>query len=610
MTQSSPKLISPIADRDLLMLGGVCAFGVVMMAVNVELVLAAGIAAALLGGPLQLSPPDGWIASGGRILADAGDPGAELSPPWTALAGHPVVYWAVAAVLLGGSVAAATPVIGLGWRRWGPTPAGHATRREIRRELSLTAARRTAQWTRPGLSAAERDRAPLEEVGAPLHRGPTGAMCSPLTSPTGTFAPTQTGKSRGDLVHKGLGAPGALLCSTTKPDLLEFAALTRTRRRMAGPVLVFDATGTTRWPAQPRWSPISGCDDWRSAYQRAHTMVEAAAVNLTEGNSGNDRVFRERATMVVAAYLLAAALYGRGVGVLVRWSIGKPPSTEPADLLEPRYPQLARNLRAEIGMVAQTSDAVWLSVRRVIEPFLDPHLLELCSPRPGRGFDARAHIAQGGSLFLIAGQHQAAHAVPVLTALAEHWLATAQQMALEYPSRRLDPPATAVLDELCNATPIPQLPDIISDSAGRGVIVHWAAQSAAQLEDTFTPVRARQLLDNTTTMSIWGGLKDARTLEWISTLTGHRERMRWQQFSEGLLQPGRSSLGTETVPTYRPGEVRTLDPGRVLVIHRNLDPILARAVDVSRREDWRQIRRDVDVVRSGYVEVDVEGFAA
>jgi type IV secretory pathway TraG/TraD family ATPase VirD4 len=253
---------------------------------------------------------------------------------------------------------------------------------------------------------------------------------------------------------------------------------------------------------------------------------------------------------------------------------------------------------------------VWLSVRRVIEPFLDPTLRELCSPRPGQGFDARAHIAQGGSLFLIAGQHQAAHAVPVLTALTEHWLTTAQQMGLEYPTRRLDPPATAVLDELCNATPIPQLPDIISDSAGRGVIVHWAAQSAAQLEDTFSPVRARSLLDNTTTMSVWGGLKDARTLEWISTLSGHRERMRWQQFSDGLLQPGRSSLGTETVPTYRAGEIRTIGPGRVLVIHRNLDPILARAIDVSSRPDWRQLRHDVELVRSGYVDVDVNGFPA
>ena len=447
-------------------------------------------------------------------------------------------------------------------------------------------------------------------MAAPLHRGPIGLMCSPLTNPTGTLAPTQTGKSRADLVHKVLAAPGALLCSTTKPDLLEFAALARTRRRHAGPVLVFDATATTSWPAQLRWSPISGCRDLRTAYQRAHTMVEAAAVHLTASNSGNDRVFRERATMVIAAYLLAAELHGRGVGALVRWAIGKPPSTEPADLLEPLYPQLAQNLRAEITMVAQTADAVWLSVRRVIEPLLDPNLADLCSPRPGHGFDAARHITQGGSLFLVAGQHQAAHAVPILTALAEHWLTTAQQMALQYPTRRLDPPATAILDELPNATPIPQLPDVIADSAGRGVLIHWAAQSAAQLEDTFTPPRARQLLDNTTTLSIWGGLKDGQTLDWVSTLAGHRENLRWQHHADGLMLPGRTSLGTETVPTYRAGEVRTLRRGHVLVIHRGLDPILARAIDVSERADWPQLSRDVDRVRAGDIDVDVAGYAA
>ena len=600
--------LSPIADRDLLMMGGLCAFAGALMLVNADLVLAAGVAAALVGGGLQLAPPAGWIATGMQIVADADDPGRGFAPPWTALAGHPIVYWIVAAVILAITVAVATPVVGLSWRRWGPTPAGHATRSQIRGELSLAAARRTAAWTRPSLSESDRKRARLVDVAAPLHRGPTGVMCSPLTSPTGTFAPTQTGKSRRDLVHKAADAPGALLCSTTKPDLLEFAALTRSRRRPPGPVLAFDVTGSTGWPAQVSWSPISGCHNWRTAFRRAHIMVEASAVNLTEGNSGNDRVFRGRATMVVAAYLLAAELHGLGVGAILRWATGKPPSTEPADLLEPQFPEIARNLRAEIGLVAQTSDAVWLSVRRVIEPFLDPTLQDLCSPRPGRGFDARVHIKQGGSLFLIAGEHQAAHAVPVLTALAEYWLTTAQDMALEYPTRRLEPPATAVLDELCNATPIPQLPSVISDSAGRGVVVHWAAQSLAQLEDTFTPVRGRQLLDNTTTMSIWGGLTDERTLQWISTVAGHRERIRWQQHSEGLMSPGRSSLGTETVPTYRPGEIRTLD--RVLVIHRNLEVIAARAVDVSQRSDWAQLRRDVEDVRRGTVAVTSDGYAA
>ena len=292
----------------------------------------------------------------------------------------------------------------------------------------------------------------------------------------------------------------------------------------------------------------------------------------------------------------------------MRWAIGKPPSTEPADLLESRFPELARNLRAEIRMVAETADAVWLAVRRVIEPLLDPALLDLCSPRPGHGFDAATHIRQGGSLFLIAGQHHAAHTVPILTALAEYWLTTAQQLALQYPTRRLDPPASAILDELPNATPIPQLPDIISDSAGRGVLVHWGAQSVAQLESTFNPARSRQLLDNTTTITFWGGLKDPRTLEWISTLSSHRDELRWQQHADGLMSPGRSSVGVDTVPTYRPGEARTIKRGHVLVVHGTLSPILARPVDVSQRVDWDRLRHDVDDIRAGAAAVDPDGY--
>ena len=39
-------------------------------------------------------------------------------------------------------------------------------------------------------------------------------------------------------------------------------------------------------------------------------------------------------------------------------------------------------------------------------------------------------------------------------------------------------------------------------------------------------------------------------------------------------------------------------------------PILARAVDVSKRADWPQLSRDVDQVRAGDVEVDVAGYPA
>ncbi|GAY12547.1 putative traG-family protein [Pseudonocardia sp. N23] len=342
-------------------------------------------------------------------------------------------------------------------------------------------------------------------------------------------------------------------------------------------------------------------------------MVEASAVAVEAGGgggAGNDRVFRERATFVLAAYLLAAALYNRGVESLIRWATTKPADLEPVSMLKRDYPQIAANLASEIGMVARTADAVWMSVRRVIEPFLDPRLRELCSPPPGEGFDARSFIGRQGSVFLIAGEHQAAQATPLLAAFAEHWLTTAQEMALDYPARRLDPPATAVLDELPNATPIPQLPDIVSDSAGRGVVIHWAAQSLAQLEDTFTPPRARQLLDNTTTLSVWGGLKDSHALEWLSTLAGHHEQVRAQHQNEGWWSGGsRTSYGVETVPTLRPGDLRTLQRGQVLVLHRALRPFLARTVDIAQRPDWAQLRGDVETVRSGAMAVDGFGFA-
>jgi hypothetical protein len=131
-------------------------------------------------------------------------------------------------------------------------------------------------WSRPSLSPLERKRAPLAEVAAPLHRSAIGAMCTPLENPTGTLAPTQSGKTRRDLVHKAIDAPGALLSSTTKPDLLEFAALSRTRRFLAGPVLVYDATGTTTSPARLCWSPISGCDRPQVTHQLRHSSCRSS----------------------------------------------------------------------------------------------------------------------------------------------------------------------------------------------------------------------------------------------------------------------------------------------------------------------------------------------
>ncbi|KAA2252384.1 type IV secretory system conjugative DNA transfer family protein [Solihabitans fulvus] len=580
------------ADRDFALLALISSTAACLGALLADLVLGLTVTTGLAGGPWQIPDLGEWLT----VATHPFTPAASPSPWRPELAGRQELYWTVTAGLFAVTVLVGV-MLGVGIRRfvWPPKP-GHASRAEVRAELSVSTARRTAAWTRPGLTASQRRRATVEHLAVPCHRTAGGArLWTPLENPTGVIAPTQSGKSRGDLVHKALAAPGMLLCSSTKPDLFEFTALAR-QRHGQGPVVVFDATGTVTWPHQLRWSPVDGCTDPTVARQRAETMVEAASIDLAQVG-GNDKVFRSRATTVLAAYLLAAALNDRTVDALVRWSTTR--DTEPVELLKPHYPDLARNLRAELGMVAETSDAVWMSVRRVTEPLMDPRLRDLCSPAPGEGFNAKDFVASQGTLFIIAGEQQAAHAVPLLTALADHLLSTEQELALEQPHKRLDPPASNVLDELPNATPIFHLPKVISDSAGRGVLIHWSTQSLAQLEDLYGLEGARQLVDNTTTLTVFGGLKDQRTLEWISLLTGQHDRRRYQQFSDGLFAPGRTSVGTESVPTYRPGEVRTLRRNHVLIIHRHLRPILAKVLDVSRRPDWHALRRDIRSVRDG-----------
>lgn len=607
---SSRRSLSPTADRDIALMSLLIALLGAVLGLAAALMAGAATATGVAGGPWQMPAFDTWVTTSISLLSHPTDPSTSLGSPWTeALTGRAGLYWMVTTGIITGTTASVTVFGRVLWRHYGPVQPGHASRDDLRRELSLEAARRTAEWTRPSLTPQQRRHAPLEDVAAPLHRGPhRQVLCTPFENPTGAFAPTQSGKSRTDLVHKALAAPGMLLCSTTKPDLLEFAALARTRRSKPGPVLVFDTTGHVTWPAQVHWSPVAGCGDFTTARRRAETLVEAAAVGM-ENTGGNDKVFRERAKMVIQAYLLAAASAGRGVADLVRWAITKPPDQEPVELLRDHgFTELADNLRSEIGMVAETSDAVWLSVRRVIEPWLDPHLRELCTPVIGREFDVESFIRDQGSLFLVAGEHHAAQVRPVLTALVEDLLTHQQELALSYPSRRLDPPATNDLDELYDATPVPKLPEILADSAGRGVIIHWAAQSLAHLDSLYGETGRRQLLDNTTTLTLWGGIKDPKTLEWISTISAHHDRRRYQQQSDGLFGIGRSSVGTETVPTYRPGAVRTLDRGRVLVIHRHLKPILARTVDVTQRRDWKHLDADVTTIRNGTAPITPDGY--
>ncbi len=491
-------------------------------------------------------------------------------------------------------------------KRFAPNAAGHATRAEIKAELSENRARETAVWTRPGMSEKDRRHCPVTEVAVPLHadehRRP---LWLPLENPTGVIAPTQSGKSRRDLTHKILAAPGGMLVSTTKPELFLWTAMGRVRRGV--PVLLFDVTGAVDWPAQVRWSPIDGCEDPTQAMRRAKALVDAAAVDLGTVSGGNEKTFRTRAYGVIRSYLVAAAISGEQVGALVDWAASM--DEVPVRILDEKFPQLATNLRAELKMVPETRDAVWMSVRKAIEPFLQDRIQALCSPPRGAGFDAEAFIRSGGALYLIAGEKSAADVAPVLTALVDHVITTARDMAARSAEERMDPVFSVFLDELPTATPVPDLPQTCADSAGRGVLIHWVAQSRAQLEQTYGHEGARSLIDNSAALVAFGGIKDEKTLEWLAKLCGDHDVTRKSRSSGGLFSgSGQTTTSLQRLPKYQAATIREIPRDRALIIFRHMAPILARTTDVSERPDAKALLADRATLREAEPIVDASGY--
>lgn len=197
------RAISPVGTRDLALVGLLVAGLGALFALAGALMLGAAAVTAMVGGQWRLPSVSSWAPASLAMLADPRQPAVSLGPPWAPIiAAHPAMYWtATSVILVCGSlvIAAGTYLL---WQRLGPSPAGHASREDIRRELSLAAARASAKWTRPSMTGLQRRRAPLDQVGVPLHRGPHHeVMVTPLENPTGALAPTQSGKTRRDLVQ-------------------------------------------------------------------------------------------------------------------------------------------------------------------------------------------------------------------------------------------------------------------------------------------------------------------------------------------------------------------------------------------------------------------------
>lgn len=175
---------------------------------------------------------------------------------------------------------------------------------------------------------------------------------------------------------------------------------------------------------------------------------------------------------------------------------------------------------------------------------------------------------------------------PLVTALTGHIAREARRLAAHEPGGRLDPPLTLALDEAALICPVP-LDEWTADMGGRNVTIHIAAQSRSQLRQRFGDDGAATILNNTSTLMIYGGTRDSQDLQAFSELTGERYEEVPTFDDDGDLH----TTGVNRVAVLSPAQIAQLPPARVLLIRRNMPAALGKVQMAWKRHDVKAAKR-------------------
>jgi type IV secretory pathway TraG/TraD family ATPase VirD4 len=365
------------------------------------------------------------------------------------------------------------------------------------------------------------------------------------------LGPSRSGKTSSLVIPNILAAPGPVVSTSTKPDVL---VRTAAARASAGWTLLYDPSGTVERPPGVRrvgWSPVSAARQWDGALMMADSMAWAARRGDARGAPGEAH-WSERATSLLAPLLHAAALSGAPMATVLHW-VDRHDGTAALDTLaavrgDPSPPTdvlagiLATDHREQSGIWSTTSGilAAYRSSAALAStepPFLDPE----------------AFCSGADTLYLCAaGSRQRLFAPLVVGMLSEvrdaAYRRTRDAAATGAPA---GPPVVFALDEVANIAPIPDLPAMVSEGAGQGLLVLACLQDLSQARARWGH-QADAFLSLFGTTVVLGGIADLPTLEALSALAGDVEiPTRTVGSAQGADGRARPSVSTSTVQRRR-----------------------------------------------------------
>lgn len=262
-------------------------------------------------------------------------------------------------------------------------------------------------------------------------------------------------------------AEGPTLVVTSNPALWQD---TKDARAKLGPVLLYDPTHLCDTPSRLHWSPTTACEDKQTAVSRA-----TALLTPVRPTSRLDQAVSDTAETLLRSYLHAAAIDGRTIRHVHRWSQG----TQIQDAVRilrtnPKAaPGAAGELEAALTAHPERRDMAQELTTRALSALSTVNIRESCNPNRTDALTLDSFVHEGGTLYVVGESIEDPRAnpgaMPLLTALAASVVERGRRMAERSSSGRLDPPLTLVLDDVAAVAPLPQLPELLATGADRGM---------------------------------------------------------------------------------------------------------------------------------------------
>jgi type IV secretion system protein VirD4 len=446
------------------------------------------------------------------------------------------------------------------WFRLKPGP-GFASLPELWLHWGRLAALSYGARSRPGLSWPVRFRARTTDFAARLGR----AQCfrrlyAAFELHRLLLAPPRTDKT-GLLADWIISHPGPVLTTSTRADLHQ---LTSPLRRHLGPIHVFNPEGVGDVPSTFQWDLLGVCTDELMAFKMADWLAGA-----TEGY-GDLAWFEENATLGLSGLLLAAAMTNATLADVYTWVQRRGHERALAALAEHRNPELFAAVRA-LMEENKTAASIRTTIARSLKWAVIPQLAGAVD-RNGK-FNVREFALAGGTLHLIASGDSRSVITPLLRALASYVHFEVGLAGSRTEHGRLDPPLLMAGDEIAQVCPI-DLPSMLADSAGKGIVFVTVAHSLAKLEERWGKEGAANIWAISGVKMLLRGITEPQTLEDVSRVCGTLDD---------------EDDKTRIVP---PDVLRRLPKHCALVINMDLSPAVVRVRPAWKRRGYRRAVRN------------------